>query len=104
MLNVLKFPPAELLALLVAISFAAGLNLYATVAVLGLLARFAHLPLPPGLQLLSGWPVIIASTVLFAIEFFADKIPAFDLIWNALHTFNRVPIAGILAFRATSQL
>jgi len=104
MLNVLKFPPAELLALLVAISFAAGLNLYATVAVLGLLARFAHLPLPPGLQLLSGWPVIIASTVLFAIEFFADKIPAFDLIWNALHTFIRVPIAGLLAFRATSQL
>src|SRR5271167_327538 len=104
MLDVLQIPPAELFALLAAIGFAAGLNLYATVAVLGLLARFGHLPLPPGLQLLAGWPVIVASIALFAIEFFADKIPAFDLIWNALHTFIRVPVAGLLAYRATSQL
>lgn len=104
MLDVLKIPQSELFALLAAIGFAAGLNLYATVAVLGLLARFGHLPLPMGLQLLGSWPVIAASTVLFAIEFFADKIPAFDLIWNALHTFIRVPVAGVLAYRATSQL
>ncbi len=104
MLDVLKIPPAQLFALLTAIGFAAGLNLYATVAVLGLLARFGHLPLPPGLQLLAGWTIIIASTLLFAIEFFADKIPAFDLVWNALHTFIRVPVAALLAFRATSQL
>jgi hypothetical protein len=104
MLDVLKIPPGELFALLAAIGFAAGLNLYATVAVLGLLARFGHLPLPPGLQLLQSWPVIAASTVLFLVEFFADKIPAFDLIWNALHTFVRVPVAGLLAFQATSQL
>ncbi|MGA2103104.1 MAG: DUF4126 domain-containing protein [Candidatus Sulfotelmatobacter sp.] len=104
MLNVLQIPPAELFSLLVAIGFAAGLNTYATVAVLGLLGHFAHLPLPPGLQLLAGWPVILVSLALFGIEFFADKIPAFDLIWNALHTFIRVPIAGLLAYRATSQL
>jgi len=104
MLDVLKIPSGELFALLVAIGFAAGLNLYATVAVLGLLAHFGHMPLPPGLQLLARWPVIAASSVLFAIEFFADKIPAFDLIWNALHTFIRVPVAGLLAYRATSQL
>jgi len=104
MLDVLKIPPAELFALLTAIGFAAGLNLYATVAVLGLLARFGHLPLPPGLLLLAGWPVIIASLALFILEFFADKIPAFDLIWNALHTFIRVPVAGLLAYQATSQL
>jgi hypothetical protein len=104
MLDVLKIPPTQLFALLVAVSFAAGLNLYATVAVLGLLARFASLPLPAGLQLLQSWPVIAATTVLFAIEFFADKVPAFDLIWNALHTFIRVPIAGLLAYRATAQL
>ncbi len=104
MLDVLKIPPAELFALLAAIGFAAGLNLYATVAVLGLLARFGHLPLPPGLLLLAGWPVIIASLALFVLEFFADKIPAFDLIWNALHTFIRVPVAGLLAYQATSQL
>jgi hypothetical protein len=104
MLDVLQIPPTELFALLAAIGFAAGLNLYATVAVLGLLAHFGHLPLPPGLQMLQGWPVIIASTVLFVVEFFADKVPAFDLIWNALHTFIRVPVAGFLAYRATSQL
>lgn len=104
MLDVLRIPGTELCALLIAISFAAGLNVYATVAVLGLLARFAHLPLPPGLLMLQGWPIIIVSVILFGIEFFADKIPAFDLLWNALHTFIRVPIAGLLAFRATTQL
>src|ERR1700751_6107525 len=104
MLDVLKIPPTELFAFLVAIGFAAGLNLYATVAVLGLLARYGHLPLPPGLQLLQGWAVIAGSSALFAIEFFADKIPAFDLIWNALHTFIRVPVAGLLAYRASSHL
>ncbi len=104
MLNVLQIPISELFALLAAVGFAAGLNLYATVAVLGLLARFGHLPLPPGLQLLQSWPIIAASIALFAVEFFADKIPAFDLIWNALHTFVRVPVAGLLAYQATSQL
>jgi hypothetical protein len=104
MLNVLQIPSTELFSLLAAIGFAAGLNLYATVAVLGLMARFGHLPLPPGLLLLAGWPVIVASLALFVIEFFADKIPAFDLLWNALHTFIRVPVAGLLAYQATSQL
>jgi uncharacterized protein DUF4126 len=104
MIDVLQIPSSELFALLLAIGFAAGLNLYATVAVLGLLARFGHLPLPPGLQVLETWPVIAVSAVLFGVEFFADKIPAFDLIWNALHTFIRVPVAGLLAYRATSQL
>jgi len=102
--NLVHVPQGELFALLAAIGFAAGLNLYATVAVLGLLAHFGHLPLPPGLQLLETWPVIGASTALFGVEFFADKIPAFDLIWNALHTFIRVPVAGFIAYQATSQL
>jgi len=74
------------------------------VAALGLLARFGHLPLPPALQLLESWPVIAASGILFAIEFFADKIPAFDLVWSALHTFVRVPVAAFLAYGATRQL
>src|SRR5438128_5637673 len=102
--DALKIPPGELFALLTAIGFAAGLNLYATVAALGLLARFGHLPLPPGLHLLESWAVIAASTALFCIEFFADKVPAFDLIWNALHTFIRVPVAALLAYRATALL
>ena len=102
--SALTIPASELVALLVATSFAAGLNVYATVATLGLLAHAGVLPLPPTLQLLSNWWVIAASGVLFAIEFFADKIPAFDLIWNALHTFIRVPVAALLAYRATATL
>ena len=102
--NWLQIPLPELFALLAAIAFAAGLNVYATVAALGLLARFGHLPLPPTLQLLETWPIIAASSTLFTIEFFADKIPAFDLLWSALHTFVRVPIAALLTYRATAQL
>ncbi|MGD0506785.1 MAG: DUF4126 domain-containing protein [Terriglobales bacterium] len=104
MLAGMIFGGSELVALIVAISFAAGLNVYATVATLGLLAHAGLLDLPSGLHLISSWWVIAASGVLFAIEFFADKIPAFDLFWNALHTFVRVPVAALIAYGATSQL
>ncbi|MGB8582516.1 MAG: DUF4126 domain-containing protein [Candidatus Sulfotelmatobacter sp.] len=104
MLNWLQIPLPELFAVLAAVAFAAGLNVYATVAALGLLARFGHVPLPPELLLLETSPVIAASVVLFVIEFFADKIPAFDLVWSALHTFIRVPVAGLIAYGATRQL
>jgi len=104
MLDAVKLPPNEIAAALVAISFAAGLNVYATLATLGLLAHAGLLPLPPALHLLTNWWVIGASAVLFLVEFFADKVPAFDLIWNALHTFIRVPVAALLAYGATSQL
>ena len=100
----MKVPGDELVALLVAVSFAAGLNVYATVATLGLLAKAGLFALPPGLHLLASWYVIAASSALFAIEFFADKIPAFDLVWNALHTFIRVPVAALLAYQATAAL
>jgi len=104
MLAGMKFGGSELVGLIGAVSFAAGLNVYATVATLGLLTHAGLLDLPSGLHLLSSWWVIVASGVLFAIEFFADKIPAFDLFWNALHTFVRIPIAALIAYGATSQL
>ena len=94
----------ELFAVLTAISFAAGLNVYATVATIGLLAHTGMFPLPPDLQLLTNWYVIGCCVVLFRVELFADKIPVFDLLWNALHTFVRVPVAALLAYRATAQL
>ena len=100
----MKFTGDELIALLVATSFAAGLNLYATIATLGLLGRFEVLHLPASLQLVESWYVIATAAVLFAVEFFADKIPAFDLVWNALHTFIRVPVAALVAYRATATL
>jgi hypothetical protein len=85
-------------------SFAAGLNVYATVATLGLIARAGWMDLPPSLHMLENWWVIGAAAALFAIEFVADKIPAFDLIWNALQTFVRVPVAALMGYAATAQL
>jgi hypothetical protein len=100
----LPLPGQELIALVIAVSFAAGINVYATVATLGVLAHTGVLPLPEPLHLLASWWVIGASVALFAVEFFADKVPAFDLIWNALHTFIRVPVAALLAWKATAAL
>lgn len=104
LLRTVNLPAGELVALLIAISFAAGLNIYATVATLGLLGHYGLLSLPDQLHVLDNWWIIGASIVLFGIEFFADKVPAFDLIWNALHTFIRIPIAALLAYAATSHL
>lgn len=98
------FSPPQLAALIAATSFAAGLNVYATVGTLGLLANAHVVQLPPALHPVQTWPVIVIALVLFVIEFFGDKIPAFDLLWNALHTFIRVPIAALLAYGASAQL
>ena len=100
----MTFTPSSIAALIVAASFAAGLNVYATVATLGILARFDWVTLPPGLHALSNPWIIIVASVLFAVEVFADKIPAFDMVWNAAHTFIRVPVAALLAYQAASQL
>ena len=100
----MHLPADELFSLLIATSFAAGLNVYATVATLGILGRVHALPLPPSLHPLTSWYVIAVAAILFAVEFFADKIPAVDLVWNALHTFIRVPIAAVIAYQATSTL
>lgn len=100
-----RFPAGdELTAFLVVVCFSAGLNVYATVVVLGLLAHAEILALPAGLHALSNWYVIGICGVLFAIEFVGDKIPVFDLVWNAMHTFVRVPVAAVIAYAATSQL
>jgi hypothetical protein len=96
--------PGRLTALLVAVSFAAGLNLYITVAVLGLLSRFHVLSLPPGLSVLDHTWVIALAVALSLVEAFADKIPYFDLVWNAAHTFIRIPAAAILAYQAGNAL
>ncbi len=94
----------ELLALAIAISFAAGLNLSAVLVTLGLLAQTGVLVLPGPIAIVGNWWVIGAASVLFVVEFFADKIPAFDLVWNALLTFIRVPAGALLAFAATDAL
>jgi hypothetical protein len=95
---------SRLTALVVASCFAAGLNVYATVATLGLLGRAQAIELPHSLDPIMSWWVIGASLALYLVEFVFDKIPAVDLIWNALQTFVRVPVAALFAYAAASRL
>ena len=92
--------PIETLGLALGAGFSSGLNLYATVATLGLLQRIGVLHLPPGLQILSHPWVLAIAIALYLLEFFADKIPYFDTFWDAIHTFIRPPAAALLAFAA----
>jgi hypothetical protein len=100
----LRLLPNELTAFVLAVSFSAGLNVYLTVTLLGLLVRADVLMLPPSLYSVASWYVIVPCAILFVIEFVADKIPILDLVWNALQTFVRVPVAALLAYGATTQL
>jgi hypothetical protein len=100
----MSFTAANITALIVAASFAAGLNIYATVLTLGILARTQWVALPPGLESLGHTWVLVVCGLMFLVEFVADKIPAFDLIWNGLHTIVRAPVAGLVAYHASSQL
>jgi hypothetical protein len=102
--DALAISPSTLASLVIALSFAAGLNVYATVCTLGVMARLHWVVLPGELGGLANPWIIGVSGVLFAGEFFADKIPGFDLIWNALHTFIRIPAAALMAYAASSHL
>ncbi|HXA50182.1 MAG TPA: DUF4126 domain-containing protein [Candidatus Acidoferrum sp.] len=77
-----------------------GFNLYATVLTLGLLQRFHLVQLPGDLDFLSRWWVIAVAGVLYLVEFLADKIPVVDSVWDAIHTFIRVPAGAVLAASA----
>src|SRR5262245_62374524 len=77
-----------------------GINLYATVVTLGLLQKFHLVKLPGGLDMLGECWVILLAAALYLIEFVADKIPAVDTAWDAIHTFIRVPAGAILAATA----
>ena len=104
MRHIVSFSPASIASLVIAASFAAGLNVYATVLTLGLLQRLQWVALPPGLDSLAHTWVLVTCGVLFAAEFVVDKIPALDLVWNALHTFVRIPVAALVAYHASAQL
>src|SRR5690606_3857303 len=87
---------------ILAIAFASGLNVYVTVAVLGLASRLGWGPtLPPGLRGLEDGVVIASATLLFLVEFILDKVPHVDSLWDAIHTFIRPMAAALLAFAAT---
>ena len=84
--------------LLAGTSLASGLRLYATIAVLGFLGRTGALVLPPGLAILTNPWVILTAASLYLVEFLADKIPYVESIWDAVHTFVRVPASALLAY------
>jgi uncharacterized protein DUF4126 len=81
-------------------SWVSGINVYATVATLGLLSRFAHLKLPGELEVLSSWWVIGIAVFMFVVEFIADKVPVVDSTWDVIHTFIRIPAGAVLAATA----
>src|SRR6185295_2827625 len=88
------------LAISMGASWVSGINLYAAVATLGLLGRFAHLKLPGELEVVTNWWVIGVALVLFVIEFVADKIQIVDSVWDVIHTFIRIPAGAVLAAAA----
>lgn len=92
--------PLENLGFILGTSFASGLNLYATMAVAGLLQRFGVVDLPPALGVLANPVILGLSLTLFVVEFLADKIPWLDTAWDTVHTFIRPPAAAALAFGA----
>ena len=95
--------PLETLSLVLGAGFSSGLNLYATVATLGLLQRFGVIHLPDKLQVLSHPAILSVAMGLYLVEFLADKIPYIDSVWQAVHTFIRPPAAALLAFSVTGS-
>ena len=97
-------PLLSILGLAFGAAWSSGINLYATVAALGLMQRYQVAHLPGELQVLDNWIIIGVALFMYAVEFVADKIPLVDTLWDAVHTFIRVPAGAIVAGAATSDL
>ncbi|MBV15985.1 MAG: hypothetical protein CMO05_00725, partial [Thalassospira sp.] len=94
----------ETLALGMGGAWASGINLYGTVVVLGMMDNFGLITLPPDLQILTSWWVLSFAVLFYLIEFVADKIPFVASLWDAIHTFIRIPAGALLAAGAMSGL
>jgi hypothetical protein len=94
----------EALSLAMGTAWTSGINLYATIAALGIAGQLDMIQLPPDLQLLTHPMIITVACIMYAIEFFADKVPYVDSGWDALHTFIRVPAGAILAARSLGDM
>ncbi len=88
---------AALLALAAGLGWAAGLRLYTVLFVVGMAGRLGWIVLPSGLHLLEHPWVLGAAGLMLMIEFFADKIPLLDSVWDTVHTFIRIPAGAALA-------
>jgi hypothetical protein len=94
----------QLIALTMGAAWAAGINLYAAIATLGILGVTGNMTLPPDLQVLSDPLVIAAACLMYAVEFFADKTPGVDTGWDTIHTFIRIPAGALLAAGAVGEV
>jgi hypothetical protein len=90
-------------ALAAGLAWGSGIRLYAVLFLAGLMARLGYVELPPSLGLLTHPAVLGASGFMFFIEFFADKVPGFDTLWDAVHTFIRIPAGALLAALALAD-
>jgi len=86
------------------VAWASGINLYATILVLGLLGSSGHMVLPPDLMILADPLIIFAAGAMYVVEFFADKVPGVDNSWDTLHTFIRIPAGAALAVGAVGEV
>jgi hypothetical protein len=94
----------QTLSLAMGTAWASGLNLYATVATLGLAGSAGMIQLPPNLQVLTEPLVIAVACLMYFVEFFADKVPYVDNGWDVIHTFIRIPAGALLAARAVGNV
>lgn len=85
-------------------SWASGINLYAAVSMLGIMGLTGNIDLPPELQVLTNPLVLAAAGFMYLVEFFTDKIPGVDSLWDTLHTFIRIPAGALLAAGAVGEL
>lgn len=92
------------LALTMGVAWASGINLYATLLTLGVLANSGNIALPPDLQIVANPIVMTAAGLMYFVEFFADKTPGVDTGWDAIHTFIRIPAGAMLAAGAVGEL
>jgi hypothetical protein len=88
---------AQLIAVAAALGWASGLRLYAVLFLTGAAGALGFIPLPDGLKVLQSPWMLGGSGVMLVVEFFADKIPGFDTLWDALHTLVRIPAGAALA-------
>jgi hypothetical protein len=95
---------ANIIALTMGVAWASGINLYAAMLMLGVMAMNGTIQLPPDLQVLAHPWVIGAAGLMYGIEFFADKVPGIDTAWDTLHTFIRIPAGALLAAGAVGQV
>ncbi|WP_018295239.1 DUF4126 domain-containing protein [Mariprofundus ferrooxydans] len=95
---------SQTLALSMGAAWASGINLYATILMIGLMGMTGNIQLPPGLEILTNPMVLFAAGVMYITEFVADKVPGVDTGWDALHTFIRIPAGAMLAAGAIGDV